>query len=111
MATGNCSSSNHRTMSSTRISENGADEEDDFKSLGLPADLEAKTYAKFDSMVNERRIFYEVTKAEIYSHNGFLVGFLYFSLVIYTFSFRLLQSGEDCSYPISHLGFLSVEIN
>ncbi|KAJ9266432.1 hypothetical protein DTO212C5_6355 [Paecilomyces variotii] len=62
-------------MSSTRISENGADEEDDFKSLGLPADLEAKTYAKFDSMVNERRIFYEVTKAEIYSHNGFLFEF------------------------------------
>lgn len=72
-------------MSSTRISENGADEEDDFKSLGLPADLEAKTYAKFDSMVNERRIFYEVTKAEIYSHNGFLVGFLYFFFFFYSF--------------------------
>ncbi|KAL1863653.1 hypothetical protein Plec18167_000749 [Paecilomyces lecythidis] len=61
-------------MPSTRISENGADE-DDFKRLGLPADLEAKTYAKFDSMVNERRIFYDVTKAELYSHNGFLFEF------------------------------------
>ncbi|GAD91606.1 5',5'''-P-1,P-4-tetraphosphate phosphorylase, putative [Paecilomyces variotii No. 5] len=61
-------------MPSTRISENGADEED-FQHLGLPADLEAKTYAKFDSMVRERRIFYDVAKAELYSHNGFLFEF------------------------------------
>lgn len=109
-------------MSSTRISENGADEEDDFKSLGLPADLEAKTYAKFDSMVNERRIFYEVTKAEIYSHNGFLVGFLYFFFFLFIHSFIRFRFGyypllvvgrglPTYSYQISLLGFLPVEIN
>lgn len=59
--------------------ENGADGEG-FKALGLPADLEAKTYAKFDSMVNEGRIFYQNTGFELYSHNGFQVGFAFISI-------------------------------